>query len=82
MDGISGAASVTAIVAVSFQSIQVIHDVVSGIRNGPDQIRCLVDSVEDLRGILDRLQIGIMAMQVLYRLSRTVQGISKHSKSS
>ncbi|MCJ1319912.1 hypothetical protein MMC15_005248 [Xylographa vitiligo] len=56
MDGISGAASVTAIVAVSFQSIQVIHDVVSGIRNGPDQIRRLVDSVEDPRGILDRLQ--------------------------
>ena len=56
MDPLSGAASVTAVVAVAFQSIQVIHDVISGIRNGPDQIRRLVISVEDLRGILDQLQ--------------------------
>ncbi|MCJ1396513.1 hypothetical protein MMC18_009404 [Xylographa bjoerkii] len=56
MDALSGAASVTAIVAIAFQSVQVIHDVVSGIRNGPDQIRRLAESVEDLRGILEQLR--------------------------
>ncbi|MCJ1377452.1 hypothetical protein MMC17_000547 [Xylographa soralifera] len=56
MDALSGAASVTAIVTTAFQSIKVIHDVVSGIRNGPDQIRRLAEFVEDLRGILNQLR--------------------------
>ena len=56
MEALGGAASVTAIVTIAFQSIQVIHDVVCGIRNGPDQIRRLSESIEYLREILDQIR--------------------------
>jgi hypothetical protein len=55
MDGVSAAASIVALVTVALQSASAIHAVVSGIRNGPEQVSQLILALESLNGVLQQL---------------------------
>jgi hypothetical protein len=55
MDGVSAAASIIALVTVALQSASAIHAVVSGIRDGPEQVSQLILALEGLNGVLQQL---------------------------
>lgn len=56
MEVISSGASITAIVAVALQSTKVIYNTITGIRDGPREIRQLASALDDLHHILKQLE--------------------------
>lgn len=55
MDGLSGVASIVAVVTVALQSVSVIHETIGRIRGGPAELRRLDSSLRDLNQVLKQL---------------------------
>ena len=56
MDGLSGAASVITVVGLAVSSTQVIYNIISGIKNGPNAIHSMESSLQDLLKLLLQLK--------------------------
>lgn len=50
-----GGASLVTFVVVALQSIKTVHGVISAVKDGPQSVRSLADSVAQLKSILERL---------------------------
>ena len=55
MDPVNAGASVLAFVVLALKSAKVIHEVLSAVKDGPENVRHLVSDVAQLQGILERL---------------------------
>lgn len=56
MDGVSGAASIVAVIGFALSSTKIVHDTISGIKDGPNAILQTNSALEDLRKILEQIE--------------------------
>ena len=56
MDPLSGTASVIAILGLSLQSIQVIYQAISGVKDGHEAIQHILDVLKTLESLLQQLK--------------------------
>ena len=55
MDGVSAGASVVTFVVVALQSAKAVHDVLSAVKDGPQNVQILTDSLRQLQNVLERI---------------------------
>ena len=56
MDGLSGAASVITVAGMALTSVNIIHETISKVRDGPDIVVQTVSALEDLQELLERIR--------------------------
>ena len=82
---VGGAASITAIVTVSLQSVKLVYQIISGIRDGPPEVQQLLLRLSQLENLLQQVTRSSIdstgtTQEFQVQLHSTVQECAKLSK--